>query len=357
MKIKLLFKYLVILVFTNLLGTLSSIAQEVAFKAPLNNASSITVKGDMKIIANAITGLSGDQSQTGNPFFSGDTTNYNPNDPYNGGSYNDRLTLDYIDIDSDATTFSSSSADFISGVDCPKIAYAGLYWSATYFVDRIDAANGNNSPQLDNLPLVDSRPDFKTIKLKLPGASTYIDVTAESGNDGTIYDGYRNTPTNPNDNASNDIPYVCYADVTATLKTLANPDGTYTVANVRSATGLTAAGSGISSGWAMVIIYEDPALSRKYFSTQHGFLEIACENEFELGINNGALAGQGFSHTDNIFNPGNVPLPEYPSGLTGDLVLVDDNDDQSGAGTTDDGCQTLINTTAVNGKIAVLRRG
>ena len=357
MKTKLLFKITTILILIHQLSILNSFAQEVPFTPPLNNSSNLTIRGDMKIIANAITGLSGDQSATGNPFFSGDTTNYNPNDPYNGASYNDRLTLDYIDIDSDAATFSSSSADFISGADCPKVAYAGLYWSATYYIDRVDAANGNNSPQLDNLPVVDSRPDFKTIKLKLPGTSNYIDINAELGNEGVIFDGYRNTPTNPNDSAAKDIPYVCYADVTEELKALANPDGTYTVANVRATTGLTAAGNGISSGWVMVIIYENTLSTRKYFNTQHGFLEIACENAFELAINNGELTGQGFSHTDNVFDPGNVPLPDYPSGLTGDLVLVDDDDVQSGAGTTDDGCQALVNIAEVNGKIAVLRRG
>ncbi|WP_299434189.1 T9SS type A sorting domain-containing protein [uncultured Aquimarina sp.] len=281
MKTKLFFKITTILILINQLSVLNSFAQEVPFTPPLNNSSNLTLKGDMKIIANAVTGLSGDQSGTGNSFFSGDTTNYNPNNPYNGGSFNDRLTQNYIDIDNDGTTFSSSSADFISGADCPKVAYAGLYWSATYYIDRVDAANGNNSPQLDNLPLVDSRPDFRAVKLKLPGTSNYIDVNAESGGNGVIYDGYRNTVTNPNDIASKDISYVCYADVTAELKALTNPDGTYTVANVRSATGLTSSDNGISSGWVMVIIYEDPSLSRKQFSTQHGFLEINAENSSE----------------------------------------------------------------------------
>ncbi|WP_188112019.1 PA domain-containing protein, partial [Aquimarina sp. RZ0] len=337
----------------------SIIAQEVPFTTPLNNASSLTIQGDMQIIANAITGLSGDQSGTGNPFFSGDTTNYDPNNPYNGGAYNDQLTQGYIDIDSDPTTFSSSSADFTASSTCAKIAYAGLYWSATYYEDRVDAANGNDSPQTVGLPVPDPRPDFRTVKLMLPGTTTYIDVTAEAGDAGTIYDGYRNTSTNPGDVASNDIPYVCYADVTALLQSLedpatelANADGTYTVANVRSATGLTESGSGISAGWVLVIIYEDRTLSRKFFSTNHGFLEIECESGFEFVVNSGTLAGTGTNHSSNNFSPGSVPLPNSPGSLTGDLVLVDD-----GNGTTEDGCSALVNAAAVNGNIAIIRRG
>ncbi|WP_299434193.1 T9SS type B sorting domain-containing protein [uncultured Aquimarina sp.] len=361
MKISVHIKSAVILMILLCFNIKSLVAQEVPFTTPLNNASSLTIEGDMQIISNAITGLSGDQSGTGNPFFSGDTTNYDPDDPYNGGAYNDQLTQGYIDVDSDTNTFSSSSADFTASSSCAQIAYAGLYWSATYYEQRIDAANGNDAPEVNNLPLPDPRPDFKTVRLMLPGATNYIDVTAEAGDEGTIYDGYRNTSTNPNDTASNDIPYVCYADITAQLQSLQDPvtgearaDGTYTVANVRSATGLTESGSGISAGWVMVIIYEDPTLSRKFFSTNHGFLEIACESTsaFELGITSGTYDGGGTTHTQNNFSPGNVPVPDYPTLLNGDFVLVDD-----GSGTTEDGCQGLVNAAAVNGNIAVIRRG
>jgi extracellular elastinolytic metalloproteinase len=40
------------------------------------------------------------------------------------------------------------------------------------------------------------------------------------------------------------------------------------------------------------------------------------------------------------------------TGITGNVVLVDD-----GTGTTDDGCQTLRNASAINGNIAIVRRG
>ena len=60
-----------------------------------------------------------------------------PNQPLNdtGGSsdYNDNYDMQYIDVDNDNTTFSSSSATLtVPNIDCALVRYAGLYWSAVY---------------------------------------------------------------------------------------------------------------------------------------------------------------------------------------------------------------------------------
>ena len=54
-----------------------------------------------------------------------------PNEPYNdtgnSSEYNDDLDMQYIDIDGDASTFSSSSAILtVPNPDCAKVRYAGL---------------------------------------------------------------------------------------------------------------------------------------------------------------------------------------------------------------------------------------
>jgi hypothetical protein len=69
-------------------------------------------------------------------------------------------------------------------------------------------------------------------------------------------------------------------------------------------------------------------------------------------VNSGTLAGSNISFTDNIFTEGYVNLPIAPLSLTNTLVLFDD-------GTTDnsDACSPAINASALNGKIAVIRRG
>ncbi|MBG6132586.1 gliding motility-associated-like protein/uncharacterized repeat protein (TIGR01451 family) [Aquimarina sp. EL_43] len=241
--------------------------------------STLEIKGELKVIGNAITGL--DQTLDG--------ILYTPNMDYDGLQSNNSKTFGYIDIDGE-DTFSSSSADLILPSGCEKIAYAGLYWSATYFVDRMP----DGRPRYTDLPLIDTRPDFRTVKFKPPGGS-YITIPPSQTT--VIYDGYPNSDTNKNLDildfdkdgdttepaAAVDMPYVCYADVTDIMKGISNPSGTYTIANVRSATGLGKSDyqhpnqmgtNGISSGWVLVVAYEDPKLPAKYISTRSGYLVV-----------------------------------------------------------------------------------
>ncbi len=228
--------------------------------SPVPN-STLNIKGELKVIGNSIVGL--------NETIDG--TTYTPNDDFNGTIGNNQRTFGYIDIDNDPSTFSSSSADFNISSNCGKIAYAGLYWAATYYVDRNPA--DNTFAQYDDLPIPDNRPDFRTLKIKPPGTNSYIDILSSSTQ--VIYDGYRNTNTNPDNTAVIDIPYVCYTDVTSILKDLENPSGTYTIANMRASTGLATTNSnGISGGWMLVIVYEDNTLTQKYISTENGYLNI-----------------------------------------------------------------------------------
>ncbi|WP_299212940.1 T9SS type B sorting domain-containing protein [uncultured Aquimarina sp.] len=126
---------------------------------------------------------------------------------------------------------------------------------------------------LSSLPLTDPRKqgpaDFRDIKFKVPGG-TYVDVTASS----VVFDGYRNTPTNPlGDNANDEVPYVCYADVTSLLDP-ANPFGTYTVANMNATQGFTTGSDGACGGWFLVTVYEDQQESAKFISVSDGFVQI-----------------------------------------------------------------------------------
>lgn len=72
-----------------------------------------------------------------------------------------------------------------------------------------------------------------------------------------------------------------------------------------------------------------------------------------MTVNNGPLAGEYFSHK-SAFTGGAVSLPTTP--ITADLVLIED--DNAGSGTDPhDGCDNITNAAAINGKIAVIRRG
>ena len=388
---------------------LRSYAQEIvplAERVKLNQ-----VQGDLTMIGNSIIGL--EDSFT-------DNIVYDPNAAYNGNLNNGNSISAYIDIDGDATTFSSSSADLVTpNPSCTTIAYAGLYWSATYYLERIpqteltfsinntslagnyavvdnefspgnveipadpgitanlvlvddntdttedgctalvngaeltgniavlrrgscsftqkvinaqnagaiaviivnnqsgtvtpaggDAAitiptvglsqqdgdliiaemalntvnatlanvvnTTTGDEQLTDLPLLDARKvgdaDFRNIKVKVPGGS-YVDVTATS----VIYDGYRNTPTNPSNVAQDDVPYVCYADIT-NLIDQNNTNGTFTIANMNATIGQTSGVSGAVGGWTLVVVYEDPQTTPKFISTNDGFVQIVSSN-------------------------------------------------------------------------------
>lgn len=71
------------------------------------------------------SGINGDLTMIGNNIVSNSATT-----PYNGPSNNNSFAAVYVDIDSDASTFSSSSATLDVVGNCDRIVYAGLYWGA-----------------------------------------------------------------------------------------------------------------------------------------------------------------------------------------------------------------------------------
>lgn len=70
-----------------------------------------------------------------------------------------------------------------------------------------------------------------------------------------------------------------------------------------------------------------------------------------LTINSPATIAGEYDAANNVFEPGNVVIPASP-GISQDLVLFND-----GIGDTSDGCSVAVNSAALNGKIAVIRRG
>ncbi|RZS99322.1 T9SS type B sorting domain-containing protein [Aquimarina brevivitae] len=130
------------------------------------------------------------------------------------------------------------------------------------------------NPILNGLPTADPRKlgpaDFRDVKLRLPNGTNYIDISATD----IVFDGYRNSGTNPlGDVANDEVPYVCYADITQLLDPN-NYFGTYTVADMNATHGFTSGADGACGGWFIVAIYEDPLETAKYISTSNGFVQI-----------------------------------------------------------------------------------
>ncbi len=209
------------------------------------------IKGDLTFIANNIVNRDGGTATT------------EPEDPYdltgNSSTYNDWLDQQYIDIDSDPTTFSSSRASFtFPQASCNLIRYAGLYWSATYPSAQAGQAVGTGRQN-----------DFNQVKFQVPGGA-YVDVIADE----ILYDGFTSTDASMQQNS----PYACYADVTALITPLADPTGDYTVANIRSVVGSLSPGGGAAAGWTLIIVYENPTLSGKLITTFDGFARVRGAN-------------------------------------------------------------------------------
>ncbi|MDO1500468.1 T9SS type B sorting domain-containing protein [Winogradskyella maritima] len=187
--------------------------------------------------------LKGDIVLIGNNILGPDNNAFNDN-----GVYNHNVNMQYIDIDNDNSTYSSSSADLvIDNPNCYRIIHAGLYWGAV--------TNGDES--------------ITDVKLKGP-VGDYVDIT------GTII---HEAGTNSVD-GGNSFSYACYADVTGMVTGLSNNLGTYTMANVSSAEGETGTfdpfnGTGYSAGWSLFIVYEDPTLPGKSITSFDGFSAIS----------------------------------------------------------------------------------
>jgi len=190
---------------------------------PFNPRYDQAIKGDILLIGNSNVGI-------------------HVSDPYNGTDTNDRINAAvYVDIDGDASTFNSSSADLDvpNDVNCYKIVYAGLYWSS----------------------VVKGADPISNIKFKIPGGS-YLDITGTQ-----IY--FQNAATNNNSNS-----FAYYHDVTSLLTALPDPEGTYSVANISSLVGPRPNSEGLSAGWSLFVVYEDPLLPSKYITSFDGFTKI-----------------------------------------------------------------------------------
>lgn len=182
---------------------------------------------------------------------------------------NDLVKMKYIDVDNDKSTFSSSEATINNSPKDSKIKYAVLYWSGLYpfgkgvlrrYGDKIIyKGRGIREQNVSSILFKTPNGDYETI------------------NGTVIYDSYNSEVFETNK------PYVCYADVTSKLQNIPTINGTYTVANIKAATGKISGGG--SAGWLLYIIYEDLSQTPKYFNIYNGMVEVSKE-DVEIGFTN-----------------------------------------------------------------------
>jgi len=191
-------------------------------------------------------------------FLSNNVLSEHPTNDYNTpNSINSNIVSVHVDIDSDPTTFNSSSAD-LSLDACSEIAYAKLYWSASYPWETGLQSGGAAVPRTG---------DPSMVKLKLPGELAYTTVTGTK-----IYDDW----DTGNENFGN-RPYVYVRDITSDIQALTDHNGTYTVADVRAAdqyVNATDGNYGCAGGWTIVIVYQNDSYTTKNYTIFDGFAGV-----------------------------------------------------------------------------------
>ncbi|MBU3713941.1 MAG: T9SS type A sorting domain-containing protein, partial [Ferruginibacter sp.] len=167
------------------------------------------------------------------------------------GNYgNDGENMQFIDIDLNAATKNSSSANLVLPAGINTIKYARLYWGGRF----------------DTTGIVNVADTLRKVKLRFGTATSYNNINAPITNvDQSIVQ-------LSGVNTSQKI-YQAYTDITDFVN--ANKGGTYTIADVPATTG-TIANGGFFSGWAIVVVYEN--LSEPYNSVRifDGFAKVAA---------------------------------------------------------------------------------
>lgn len=198
--------------------------------------------------------LKGNSALIGNNILSSDAKK-----PFNEPNViNDILKLQYVDVDDDPKTFSSSQANLSINKTGKHIKYAVLYWSAVYKYDK--GIRKEINEQLVYRGNDKRSEDVNNILFKLPQGN-YLPI-----NGTIVFDSYQTKLF------EDSKPYVCYADVTRHLQNAGTVDGTYTVANIKATEGFVSGGA--AGGWLLYVVYEDDDVLPKYFTTYNGFIEV-----------------------------------------------------------------------------------
>lgn len=206
-----------------LAGSMQSIAQVIT---PFSIRYQTTQKGGIRYVSGSSTTCSGIGCGAGR-------TEVAPA----GTATNNGYTIAYVDIDTDGSTFSSSS-DSLSLADCSQVLWAGLYWGGEITNAAANYATRNQC------------------RLKVNNG-TYNNLTADAFQDNaTGYDSYH-----------------CFKDVTSIVQG-AGGKARFTVANVAARVG----GTNRWSGWTIVVVYKNDTQPMRSLTVFNGLSNVSGGN-------------------------------------------------------------------------------
>ncbi len=198
----------------------------------------------------------------------------------------------YQDIDSDPSTFNSTSA-VVSLPPNGRVLWAGLYWGGRTRIGANGTGAAAPSPSQRDEVLFES-----------PTTNGYTTITASTCDDAT---------GTGDDGLTGDV-YQCFAQVTSQLPGTGN--GTYTVANVQTGTGTNRFG-----GWGLVIVYEDPSQPLRNLVIYDGFGLVL--NQGMMGSVNINLSGFRAPASGDVITRIGAIAYEGDRGADGDSFRLD----------------------------------
>jgi hypothetical protein len=154
--------------------------------------------------------------------------------PPSGSGQNNTATMGYVDIDTDPTTFMSSS-DSLNLPNCSEITWAGLYWGGKISTSTTNYANRSN------------------IKLKVNNG-TYQQLSADQ----TI------------NNTTGAVSYFCYKNITNLVQG-AGIKGRFTIADQIQQVN----GNNLFGGWSIVVVYKNISEPYKNLTVFDGLANVS----------------------------------------------------------------------------------
>lgn len=153
---------------------------------------------------------------------------------------NNDYFIDYVDIDSDGTTFNSSSSTYTFPTANPgfDIVWAGLYWAG-----NPTAGSGTGASAAPNATQTNQ------MLLQVPGSAGYQTITASQVD-------------------TSGSAYSAFADVTALVRS-GTGTGEYFGANIQTGTGGDRYG-----GWVLIVMYQDDTEVLRNMTVFDGFLRV-----------------------------------------------------------------------------------
>ena len=187
-----------------------------------------------------------------------------------GGVGNDNFfDMRYVDVDQDATTFDSSSANLAIPAGA-TVLFAGLYWGAALDQgETLPMQCFPGHPRSGNAALNASA--ATSAWLQGPGGTGYVPLNA------SVFDTYTEDLNCGTAGPDERTRYQGFANVTSLVQHAGG--GTYTVANVQAGTGADR-----HAGWSLVVAYQDVTQPARNLTIFDGFGQVALNADVPMTV-------------------------------------------------------------------------